>query len=51
MQQFLGDLDSGMLNLEAHSLALAIAKKTLDGNHFRTGSEDYGQTTTIIQEW
>ena len=30
MQQFLGDPDSGMLNLEAHRLALAIAKKMLD---------------------
>ena len=36
MQQFLGDPDSGMLNLEAHRLALAIAKKTLDENCFGT---------------
>ena len=36
MQQFLGDPDSGMLNLEVHRLALAIAKKTLDENHFKT---------------
>ena len=36
MQWFLGDPDSGMLNLEAHRLALAIAKKTLDENHFKT---------------
>ena len=35
MQWFLGDPDSGMLNLEAHRLALAIAKKTLDENHFK----------------
>ena len=35
MQQFLGDPDSGMLNLEAHRLILAIAKKTLDENHFK----------------
>ena len=35
MQQFLGDPDSRMLNLEAHRLALAIAKKTLDDNHFK----------------
>ena len=27
MQHFLGDPDSGMLNLETHKLALAIAKK------------------------
>ena len=44
MQQFLGDLDLGMLNLEAHRLALAIAKKTLDENHFRTA-----QRTTARQ--
>ena len=35
-QQFLGDLESGLLNLEAHHLAIAIAEKTLDENHFRT---------------
>ena len=34
MQHFLGDPDSGMLNLETHRLALAIAKKTLDENRF-----------------
>ena len=39
MQWFLGDLDSGMLNLEAHWLALAIAKKTLDENCFRTAQK------------
>ena len=31
----MGDPDSGLLNLEAHRLALAIAKKTLDENCFR----------------
>ena len=30
MQQFLGDLESGLLNLEVHCLALAITKKTID---------------------
>ena len=35
MQCFLGNLDSGMLNLETHRLALAIAKKTLDENRFK----------------
>ena len=30
MQQFVGDPDSRMLNLEAHRLTLAIAKKMLD---------------------
>ena len=39
MQLFLEDPDSGMLNLEAHRLALAIAKKTLDENHFRTAQK------------
>ena len=34
MQCFLGDPDSGKLNLETHRLALAIAKKTLDENKF-----------------
>ena len=34
MQHFLGDPDSGMLNLETHRLALAITKKTLDENTF-----------------
>ena len=34
MQHFLGDPDSGKLNLETHRLALAIAKKTLDKNRF-----------------
>ena len=35
MQCFLRDPDSGMLNLETHRLALAIAKKTLDENRFK----------------
>ena len=34
MQCFLGDPDSGKLNLETHRLALAIVKKTLDENPF-----------------
>ena len=34
MQHFLGDPDSGMLNLETHRLALGITKKTLDENRF-----------------
>ena len=36
MQQFLGDPDSRMLNLEGHRLTLVIAKKTLDENYFKT---------------
>ena len=39
MQWFLGGLELGFLNLEAHHLALAIAKKTLDENHFRTAQK------------
>ena len=39
MQQFLGNPESGLLNLEAHCLALAIAKKTLDENHLRTAQK------------
>ena len=35
MQQFLGDPDTRMLNLEAHRLVLAIAKKTLNDNRFK----------------
>ena len=44
MQHFLGDPDSGMLNLEAHRLALAIAKKTLDENRFKTAQKFMDQT-------
>ena len=39
MQCFLGDPDSGMLNLETQRLALAIAKKTLDENRFKTAQK------------
>ena len=39
MQWSLGVLESGLLNLEAHWLALAIVKKTLDENHFRTAQK------------
>ena len=39
MQRFLGDPDFGILNLEAHRLALAIAKKMLDENHFKTAQK------------
>ena len=39
MQQFLDNPESGLLNLEAHWLALAIPKKTLDENHFRTAQK------------
>ena len=39
MQHLLGDPQSGLLNLEAHQQALAIAKKMLDENCFRTGQK------------
>ena len=39
MQWFLGDPDSWLLTLEAHRPALAITKKTLDENHFRTAQK------------
>ena len=42
IHQFIGDPESGLLHLEAHCLALAIAKKTLDENCFRTA-----QKTTV----
>ena len=35
MQCFLGDPESGRVNLEHHCLTLAIAKMTMDENHFR----------------
>ena len=39
MQWFLGDPESGMLNLEAHWLALATTKNTLNENHFRNAQK------------
>ena len=39
MQCFLGDPDFGMINLEAHRLTLAIAKKTVDENQFKTAQK------------
>ena len=33
-----------MLNLEAHRLALGIAKKTLDENHFKTAQRTMDRT-------
>ena len=33
-----------MLNMEAHRLTLAIAKKTLDKNHFKTTQKTMGKT-------
>ena len=39
MQCFLGDPESGRLNLETLQLALAIAKKTLDKNCFKNAQK------------
>ena len=39
MQCLLGDLESELLNLEAHQLTLVIGKKTLDENHFWTAQK------------
>ena len=39
MQHFLGDSESRKLNLENHCLTVAIAKKTLDENHFRNAQK------------
>ena len=49
MQHFLGDPDSGMLNLEMHSLALAIAKKTLDENRFKSAQKTMAQKNPAFQ--
>ena len=43
MQHFLRDPDSGMLNLETCRLALALAKKTLDENRFKTPQKTMDQ--------
>ena len=47
MQHFLGDPDSGMLKLETHRLALAIAKKTLDENRFKTAQKTMAQKPSL----
>ena len=44
MQQFLGEPDLGILNLEAHRLALAIIKKTLDENCFKIAQKTTDRT-------
>ena len=40
MQHFLGNPESGLLNLKFHQLVLAIAKKTPDENCFRTAQKN-----------
>ena len=49
MQCFLGDPDSSMLNLETHRLALAIAKKTLDENSFKTAQKTMARDKPAFQ--
>ena len=49
MQFFLGDPESGMLNLETHRLALAIAKKTLDENRFKTAQKTMARDKLAFQ--
>ena len=49
MQRFLGDPESGLLNLEAHCLALTIAKKTLDENCFRTAQKTTNREAPSFQ--
>ena len=49
MQCFLGDPDSGMLNLETHRLALVITKKTLDENRFMATQKTMARDKTAFQ--
>ena len=49
MQHFLGDPDSGKLNLESHRLALAIAKKTLDENRFTATQKTLARNQPAFQ--
>ena len=52
MQRFLGDPESGLLNLEVNHLALGIVKKTLYENCFRTAqktTEKYLYSRWVIE--
>ena len=49
IQHFLGEPDSSMLNMEIHRLALAIAKKTLDENGFKTAQKTMAQKNPAFQ--
>ena len=49
MQHFLGDPDCGMLNLETHRLALAVAKKTLDDNRFKSAQKTMAHQNLAFQ--
>ena len=45
----MGNPDLGMLNLEAHRLAVASTKKNLDENHFRTAQKTTHRQPTSFQ--
>ena len=49
MQHFLGDPDSGMLNIETHRLALAIAKKTPEENRFKMAQKNIEGTPSSFK--
>ena len=51
IQQFLGDPDSGWLDIKSHCLALAIAKKSLDENRFKHGQKMTNHTPPQFQCW
>ena len=48
IQRFIGDPESGLLNLEAHCLTLAISKKTLDENHFRIAQKTTNREKSLF---
>ena len=49
MQRFLGAPELGLLNLQAHCLVLATAKKTLDENCFRTAQKTTNREALSFQ--
>ena len=49
MQCFLGDPDLGKLHLETHRLALAITKKTQDGNRFTATQKTISRDNPAFQ--
>ena len=49
MQCFLGDPDSGMLNLATHRLVLAIANVLLDEKCFKTAQKTMAQEKPAFQ--
>ena len=49
MQHFLGDPESGKLNLETHRLALAMAKKALNENKFTATQKTLARNQPAFQ--